>query len=99
MKTKTTNPFIIKQGVSLFKGLMDKRTPWFVKLIGFVILFYILLPFDFLTDFAPFLGWVDDITLATVGMIIIAKLIPREVLDGTETKNIPAGEYEEKKGN
>lgn len=80
MKTKNTSPSVIKQAVAMFKGLLDKRTPWFARLTGIIILAYIILPFDFVTDVLPVLGWLDDAAITALGMFIIAKLIPETVL-------------------
>jgi uncharacterized membrane protein YkvA (DUF1232 family) len=45
------------------------------------------LPFDFIPDAIPVLGWLDDATVAAIGIFIITKLVPKEVL----------GEYLEEK--
>jgi uncharacterized membrane protein YkvA (DUF1232 family) len=79
MKTIKPTPSLIKQIVALFKGLLDKRTPWVPKFTGIIILLYIILPFDFVTDFLPFLGWLDDAAIAAIGIFIITKLVPEEV--------------------
>ena len=80
MKTKNTSPSVLKQGLAMFKGLLDKRTPWLAKLTGIIVLAYIILPFDFITDVIPVLGWLDDAAVTAIGMVIIAKLIPKEVM-------------------
>ncbi len=87
MKNKTNSIGFFHQVFHLIKALFDKRTPWVPKLIGVIIISYIILPFDFIPDFAPVLGWLDDATLAALGMFIISKLIPAEVLRDYEKKD------------
>ena len=47
---------------------------------------YILFPFDFVADLAPVIGWLDDTAIAAIGIFIIAKLIPKEVMKELEEK-------------
>ena len=48
-----------------FLILLDRQTPWYVKLILTVGLLYILVPVDFLSDTIPLLGWLDDLAIAS----------------------------------
>jgi uncharacterized membrane protein YkvA (DUF1232 family) len=73
----------------LMKALFDKRTPWIPKVIGIIIISYIVLPFDFVPDVIPVLGWLDDATLAALGIFIISLLIPKEVLNDYENPKNP----------
>jgi uncharacterized membrane protein YkvA (DUF1232 family) len=76
-----------KEIVILFKSYMDKRTPWWVKLIGILTAIYIISPIDLIADFVPILGWVDDITLSMFVIALMAKLVPRHVLDEYREKS------------
>ena len=71
---------------NVIRALFDKRTPWRPKIIGLLIIAYIILPFDFLPDYIPVVGWLDDATLATLGLFIISKLVPKEILQEYESK-------------
>jgi carbonic anhydrase len=64
----------------VIKALFDKRTPLVPKVIGGLVLAYIIIPFDLIPD-APVVGWFDDATLTALGLFIISKLIPKEVLE------------------
>jgi uncharacterized membrane protein YkvA (DUF1232 family) len=70
-----------KDIVVLFRALIDRRTPWWIKIIGLAAVAYIILPFDIIPDYIPVLGWLDDITFAGICVWVIAKLIPREIMD------------------
>ena len=65
--------------------LLDRQTPWYVKLILTVGLVYILVPVDFLADTIPLLGWLDDLAIASFLVALALRLVPEEVM--TRVKN------------
>lgn len=81
MKTKNNVTMFFGRAAAYLKALLDRRTPVISKIIGIIIVLYIVMPFDFVTDFAPVLGWLDDTAVAAIGFFIIAKLIPKHVLE------------------
>jgi len=81
MKDKKNSVNFFMQVWNVIRALFDKRTPVIPKIIGLIIIAYIILPFDLIPDFTPVFGWLDDATLAALGLFIISKLIPKEVLE------------------
>ena len=60
--------------------LLDRQTPWYVKLIiGFGIL-YILVPLDLVPDSVPFMGFLDDVTIGTALVALALRLVPDEII-------------------
>ena len=59
--------------------LLDRKTPWYVKLILAIGFVYILYPFDFITDRIPVLGWLDDLTVGSLLVGLAVRLVPDEV--------------------
>jgi len=59
--------------------LLDRETPWYVKLILAIGFFYILYPFDLITDYIPVLGWLDDLTVGSLLVGLAVRLVPDEV--------------------
>lgn len=57
----------------------DDRTPWFAKVLIFVIIAYALSPIDLIPDFIPIIGYLDDLILLPIGIYFAIKLIPEEV--------------------
>ncbi len=55
----------------------DKRTPGISKTLPWIAFFYILMPIDFIPDFLPLIGQVDDATIAPFLIILAFWLIPR----------------------
>ena len=59
---------------------LDPRTPWTAKLIASLVLAYALSPIDLIPDFIPVLGQLDDLLLVPLGIALVIKLIPADVL-------------------
>jgi uncharacterized membrane protein YkvA (DUF1232 family) len=65
----------------LYQALKDPRTPWYAKALITLIAAYVLSPVDLIPDFIPVLGYLDDIVLVTVVVLMVRKMIPKEVLE------------------
>lgn len=64
-----------------FLVLLDRQTPWYVKLLLGVGLLYILVPVDILSDTVPFFGLLDDLAVLSFIIAMALRLAPREVID------------------
>lgn len=58
----------------------DPRTPWYARALAIAVAAYALSPIDLIPDFIPVLGYLDDLILVPVGLWLVLKLIPAEVL-------------------
>ncbi len=63
----------------LYFGLKDRRTPVFSKLVSFAALFYLLSPVDFIPDFIPVAGYLDDIIIVPFLLHVAFRLMPATV--------------------
>ncbi len=54
-------------------------TDWF-KVIVFVAFVYALSPIDLIPDFIPVLGYLDDLIIFAVFVLLALKLIPTDVM-------------------
>lgn len=68
-----------QQLVMLHLAYKDIRTPWFAKVLIFIIIAYALSPIDLIPDFIPIIGYLDDLILLPIGIYFALKLIPEEV--------------------
>ncbi len=66
---------------ALFLALKNKETPWLAKLFAGITVIYALSPIDFIPDFIPVLGYLDDVILLPMLVALTVKFIPREVLE------------------
>jgi uncharacterized membrane protein YkvA (DUF1232 family) len=69
-----------------FLIFFDRQTPWYVKLMLIAGFMYILVPFDIVADTIPFLGWLDDLAVATFIVALAMRLVPKDVLSRVQRK-------------
>lgn len=66
--------------ITFYKALArDPRTPGISKALPWMALLYVLSPIDFLPDFIPLIGQLDDLTIAPFLVILAFWLIPKIV--------------------
>jgi len=61
-------------------AVKDKRTPAVAKLLIIITIAYALSPIDLIPDFIPVLGYLDDLILLPLLILLSIKLIPPDVL-------------------
>ncbi len=66
---------------ALFLAYKRSDVPWYAKMLAIIIVAYALSPIDFIPDFIPILGYLDDLILIPLGISLAIKLIPSEILD------------------
>lgn len=72
----------IKRDVlALWLAARDSRTPLTAKLIAGAVAAYALSPVDLIPDFVPVLGYLDDLVIVPVGIMLAIKLIPAPLLE------------------
>jgi len=59
----------------------DKRTPILVKILAIIIAAYALSPIDLIPDFIPVLGYLDDIIIVPLGLLLVIKLTPQQIIE------------------
>jgi uncharacterized membrane protein YkvA (DUF1232 family) len=65
---------------ALYLAARDPRTPWYVKLVAGAIVSYALSPIDLIPDFIPVLGYLDDLIILPIGLLLAVKMVPAPVL-------------------
>jgi uncharacterized membrane protein YkvA (DUF1232 family) len=71
---------------ALFLAYQDPRTPWYARLFAALVVGYAFSPIDLIPDFIPVLGYVDDLVLVPVGVVLAIRMIPREVMEASRAK-------------
>ena len=64
----------------LYLAARDPRTPWYAKVLAAAVVAYALSPFDLIPDFVPVLGYLDDLIIVPLGIVLVLHLLPAEVL-------------------
>jgi uncharacterized membrane protein YkvA (DUF1232 family) len=72
---------VVKRDVyALYRAGRDPRVPWYAKLLAICVAGYALSPLDLIPDFIPVLGYLDDLILVPLGVLLVIKLIPPEIM-------------------
>jgi uncharacterized membrane protein YkvA (DUF1232 family) len=67
--------------LALWLAARDPRVPWYAKLVAGMVAAYALSPVDLIPDFVPVLGYVDDLIIVPLGILLAVKLIPASLFD------------------
>ncbi|MGX1259994.1 YkvA family protein [Sinorhizobium fredii] len=71
----------IKRDVhALWLAARDPRTPWYAKAFAFAIAAYALSPIDLIPDFIPVLGYLDEMILLPLAILLAIRLVPAEIM-------------------
>ena len=58
----------------------DPRVPWYAKAVAVCVVGYAFSPIDLIPDFIPVLGYLDDLVLIPLGIALLLRMIPPEVM-------------------
>jgi uncharacterized membrane protein YkvA (DUF1232 family) len=68
---------LIKRDViALWIAARDPRVPWYAKALAAAVAAYALSPIDLIPDFVPVLGYLDDLLIVPLGIMLVVWLIP-----------------------
>ena len=59
----------------------DPRTPWYAKALALLVAGYAVSPIDLIPDFIPVLGYLDDLIIVPLGILLVVKLIPPDLMN------------------
>jgi uncharacterized membrane protein YkvA (DUF1232 family) len=68
------------QTLALYYAYRDPRTPWYARLFTGFIVAYAFSPIDLIPDFIPVLGYLDDLLIVPLGVLLALKMIPTQVM-------------------
>lgn len=87
-----------KEALVLYVASQDSRISRWQKLLVTLIIGYLFCPLDLIPDFIPILGYLDDLVLVPLGILLILKVFPaqvvadaREQVHEKQLENIPIG--------
>ncbi|MCU0604404.1 MAG: DUF1232 domain-containing protein [Desulfobacterales bacterium] len=81
----------LKQEVhAVYLASRDPRVPWYARVIAVAVVAYAFSPIDLIPDPIPVLGYLDDLILIPLGIALVIKLIPAEVLQDCREKAVSA---------
>jgi len=69
-----------RETYAVYLACRDPRLPWYGRLLAACIVGYAFSPIDLIPDFVPVLGYLDDLILIPLGIALLLKVIPSEVI-------------------
>ena len=66
--------------VALYLATRDPRTPWHAKAVAACVAAYTLSPIDLIPDFVPVLGYLDDLVIVPLDIMLAVRLVPAELM-------------------
>lgn len=64
----------------------DPDTPLLAKLTALLVAAYAVSPIDLIPDFIPVLGYLDDLILVPLGILLVMRLVPAEIMQRCRDK-------------
>ncbi len=65
---------------AVYFAARDPRVPWYAKALALLVAGYALSPIDLIPDFIPVLGYLDDVILVPLGILLVIRLIDPAIM-------------------
>jgi uncharacterized membrane protein YkvA (DUF1232 family) len=85
-KWKKDVAFVLHQIRTLTLLLRHPQVPWYARVVAGCAVGYLVSPIQLIPTFIPVIGQLDDLLLLFLGMKILRKLTPDEILAECEAK-------------
>ncbi len=69
-----------RETYALYLAARHPHTPWYARLFVAGVVAYAFSPIDLIPDCVPVLGYLDDLILIPLGIVVATKLVPPQVL-------------------
>lgn len=91
-KLKARARALKQEAYAVYLGSKDPRTPWYVRVLIFLVVAHTFSPIDLIPDFIPVLGYLDDLIITPGGLWLAVRLIPPEVMEEARREAASRGE-------
>lgn len=65
---------------AVYLAYRDPRVPWYARIFAAGVVAYAFSPIDLIPDFIPVVGYMDDLVLVPLGIVLALKMIPRPIM-------------------
>lgn len=69
-----------RETYAVYLACRDPRVPWYGRVLAACVVGYAFSPIDLIPDPVPVLGYLDDLVLIPLGIALVLKTIPAEVM-------------------
>jgi uncharacterized membrane protein YkvA (DUF1232 family) len=66
--------------LALYYASRHPRVPWYAKVVAACVVAYAFSPIDLIPDPIPVLGYLDDLVILPLGVALVLRLVPDDVL-------------------
>lgn len=85
-KAKSWARGIKRDVVAVYFAARDPNAPLLARILAGLVAAYALSPIDLIPDFIPVLGYLDDLLIVPLGLLLVIRLMPDEVLINARSK-------------
>lgn len=89
-RLKTRVAELKRETYALYLAARHPRTPWYAKVFVSAVVAYAFSPIDLIPDFIPVIGYLDDLILVPIGLVVAIRLVPHEVMDECRSRSAEA---------
>ena len=79
-RLKTLARALKRDVIAVWIAARSARTPWIARLLAVGVAAYALSPIDLVPDFIPVIGYLDDLILVPMGIALVVRLIPSQLM-------------------
>lgn len=79
-RLKSRARLLKRDAYALYIAARDPRVPWYAKVFLGLVVAHTFSPIDLIPDFVPVLGYLDDLIITPLGIALVLKMIPAEVM-------------------
>ena len=83
---KTQARHLRQHTLTVYFVARDPRTPIIVRGLAVFVAAYALSPIDLIPDFIPVIGLLDDLLLIPLGLALVVRLTPPEILESARAQ-------------
>jgi uncharacterized membrane protein YkvA (DUF1232 family) len=65
---------------ALYLAARDPRVPWYAKAVALAVAAYAFSPIDLIPDFIPVVGYLDDLIIVPLGIALVVRMIPPDIM-------------------
>lgn len=84
LKTRTDK--LAAHALTVYYAARDPRTPILVRAMALLVGAYLLSPIDLIPDVIPVLGYVDDLLVLSLGVALVLRWTPTEVVESARVR-------------
>jgi uncharacterized membrane protein YkvA (DUF1232 family) len=83
---KASARMLKQETYALYFAYRGPRTPWYGKVVAALVVAYVFSPIDLISDVIPVLGNLDDLVLIPLGVMIVIRMLPPEMMAEARAK-------------